>query len=923
MRSASGGPRVLLRRLRETMAEQVSAQERLDKIVVLIAANMVAEVCSTYVLRVDNTLELYATEGLNRDAVHRTVLSAHEGLVGLVASEATPLNLSDAQSHPAFSFRPETGEEIYHSFLGVPILRAGNTLGVLVVQNRAKRTYVEEEVEALQTTAMVLAEMIASGELAALAQPGAEPAARHSLHKTGAILSDGIALGHVVLHEPRVVITNYIAEDLPKEIKRLDAALTKLRADLDRMLERGDVAEGGEHRDVLEAYRMFANDHGWSHKLHEAVATGLTAEAAVERVQSDTRARMLRSTDPYLRDRLHDLEDLGHRLMRQLVGQDHAPSREQLPDNAILIARAMGPAALLDYDRKRLRGLVLEEGTANSHVSIVARALGIPAVGEVPNAPGIADPGDAIIVDGTSGSIYVRPSAEIESAYAERVRFRARRQAQYSALRDKPCVTKDGQPVELMINAGLVIDLPHIDDTGSAGIGLFRTELQFMVGQSLPRSSATSSRCIARCWTPPAPKPVTFRTLDIGGDKALPYMETVIEENPALGWRAIRLGLDRPGLLRGQIRALLRAGGGRALKIMFPMISEVAEFDQAKAIVERELTYLRQHGHALPERIDVGTMVEVPALLYQLDELLKKVDFVSVGSNDLFQFLFAVDRGNAKVSERFDTMSAPILRALRDIVRKANAAKKSASLCGEMASKPLGALALIALGYRSLSLSATAHGPVKALILDLDAKKAEAMMTPLLDAPSGSVSIRQEADGIRRGRGAVVVARLCPTTHASPSAIRDTMPMLPEAKLDILLAHHASLEAELLGQVNSEKYVQITRELAELNPLIDAVKAYRAARAEIAGYRRAARGSRDRSRNARHGGSRARDAAGAQSPSWRRRSAWRCCPRTPWTTATWCWKSAPAPAATRPRCSPATCSGCMSGLPPCRAGRSR
>ena len=565
---------------------------------VLIAANMVAEVCSVYVLRVDNTLELYATEGLNRDAVHRTVLSAHEGLVGLVASEATPLNLSDAQSHPAFSFRPETGEEIYHSFLGVPILRAGNTLGVLVVQNRAKRTYVEEEVEALQTTAMVLAEMIASGELSALAQPGAEPAARHSLHKTGAILSDGIALGHVVLHEPRVVITNYIAEDLPKEIKRLDAALTKLRADLDRMLERGDVADGGEHRDVLEAYRMFANDHGWSHKLHEAVATGLTAEAAVERVQSDTRARMLRSTDPYLRDRLHDLEDLGHRLMRQLVGQDHAPSREQLPDNAILIARAMGPAALLDYDRKRLRGLVLEEGTANSHVSIVARALGIPAVGEVPNAPGIADPGDAIIVDGTSGSIYVRPSAEIEQAYAERVRFRARRQAQYSALRDKPCVTKDGQPVELMINAGLTIDLPHIDDTGSAGIGLFRTELQFMVGQSLPRTS--DQLALYRTVLDAAgSKPVTFRTLDIGGDKALPYMETVIEENPALGWRAIRLGLDRPGLLRGQIRALLRAGGGRALRIMFPMITEVAEFDAAKAIVERELTYLRQHGHPL------------------------------------------------------------------------------------------------------------------------------------------------------------------------------------------------------------------------------------------------------------------------------------------------------------------------------------
>ncbi len=741
MRSASSGPRVLLRRLREVMAEPVSAQERLDKIVVLIAANMVAEVCSTYVLRVDNTLELYATEGLNRDAVHRTVLTAHEGLVGLVASEATPLNLSDARSHPAFSFRPETGEEIYNSFLGVPILRAGNTLGVLVVQNRARRTYVEEEVEALQTTAMVLAEMIASGELAALAQPGLEPAARHTIHQIGSILSDGIALGHVVLHEPRIVITNYIADDVPREIRRLETALSKLRTDLDRLLERGDVAEGGEHRDVLEAYRMFANDHGWSHKLQEAAATGLTAEAAVERVQSDTRARMLRSTDPYLRDRLHDLEDLGHRLMRQLVGQDHAPSREQLPDNAILIARAMGPAALLDYDRRRLRGLVLEEGTATSHVAIVARALGIPAVGEVPNAVGIADPGDAIIVDGTSGSIYLRPSPEIESAYAERVRFRARRQAQYIALRDKPCVTRDGEPVDLMINAGLVIDLPHLEDTNCSGIGLFRTELQFMLGQSLPRASEHLA-LYRKVLDAAGDKPVTFRTLDIGGDKALPYMEAVAEENPALGWRAIRLGLDRPGLLRGQIRALLRAGSGRALRIMFPMISEVAEFDQAKAIVERELTYLRQHDHTLPERVDIGTMVEVPSLLYQLDELFAKVDFVSVGSNDLFQFMFAVDRGNSKVSSRFDTLSAPMLRALRDIVVKARAAGRSASLCGEMASQPLGALALIALGYRSLSLSATAHGPVKAMILDLDTKKAEAAILPLLEAPSGSISVR-------------------------------------------------------------------------------------------------------------------------------------------------------------------------------------
>src|SRR5262245_13310007 len=444
MRGALGGPRVLLRRLREVMAEPVSAQERLDKIVVLIAANMVAEVCSVYVLRVDGTLELYATEGLKREAVHQTVLKQDEGLVGLVASEANPVNLSEAQSHPAFSYHPETGEEIYNSFLGVPILRAGNTLGVLVVQNRARRTYSEEEEEALQTTAMVVAEMIASGELLALAKPGAEPAIRPRRHLSGVAISDGIALGHVVLHEPRVTVKNVIADDVQKELTRLNEAVETLRNDLDVMLERGELADGGEHRDVLEAYRMFAHDQGWLHRLQEAVMTGLTAEAGVERVQSDTRARMLRSTDPYLRERLHDLEDLGNRLMRHLMGQDHAPPREQLPDNAIVVARSMGPAALLDYDRRKLRGLLLEEGGPTSHVSIVARALGIAAVGEIDNISGLVESGDPVIVDGSNGDVHVRPAADVETAYAERVKLRARRQAQYRALRDRPSVTKDG-----------------------------------------------------------------------------------------------------------------------------------------------------------------------------------------------------------------------------------------------------------------------------------------------------------------------------------------------------------------------------------------------------------------------------------------------------------------------------------------------
>jgi phosphotransferase system enzyme I (PtsP) len=749
MRGALGGPRVLLRRLREVMAEPVSAQERLDKIVVLIAANMVAEVCSIYVMRGDSTLELYATEGLKREAVHQTVLRPDEGLVGLVSSQASAINLSNAQAHPAFAYRPETGEEIYHSFLGVPVLRAGNTLGVLVVQNRARRTYSEEEVEALQTTAMVLAEIVASGELS---RPGDELAARRTVHVKGAALSDGIALGHVVLHEPRVIVTNYIADDIQGELKRLGTAIETLQANLDQLLEQGDVVEGGEHREVLEAYRMFAYDRGWVHKLEEAVMTGLTAEAAVERVQSDTRARMLRQTDPFLRERLHDLDDLANRLMRQLTGRDHAPSRDNLPENAIVVARSMGPAALLDYDRKRLRGLVLEEGGAHSHVAIVARALGIPAVGEIDNATGIADPGDAIIIDGSAGDVHIRPLPDMAAAYAERVRLRARRQQQYQALRDRPCVTKDGEEVRLMLNAGLTVDLPHIADTGAAGIGLFRTELQFMVAPNFPRTSEQYALYRA-VMDAAGDKPVIFRTLDIGGDKVLPYMHNVEEENPALGWRAIRLGLDRPGLLRTQLRALLRAAGSRALRIMFPMVSTVAEFEQARELVERELTHLRRHGHKLPDEVQVGSMVEVPSLLYQLDELLDRADFLSVGSNDLVQFLYAVDRGNPRVATRFDALSAPVLRALKEIADKGHAHNKPVTLCGELASQPIGAIALVAIGYRGLSLTASAMGPVKAALLDLDSRKAAEFLCPLIEKPHKGKSIRVQLEEFAAKQG--------------------------------------------------------------------------------------------------------------------------------------------------------------------------
>ncbi len=742
MRSVHGGPRLLLRRLREISAEPVNAQARLDKIVMQIAANMVAEVCSVYVLRADQRLELYATEGLNREAVHLTTMQSGEGLVGLIAQSAEPLALSEAHEHPAFSYRPETGEEVYHSFLGVPILRGGNTVGVLVVQNKVRRTYSEEEVEALQTTAMLLAEMIASGELQSIAKSAELLALNGPLSLKGTAICEGVGLGYVLLHEPRVVVKNLLAEDVQGELRRLDTAIDAMRISVDELVAHGDRMGAGEHRDVLEAVRMVANDQGWLRRLREAAMTGLTAEAAVERVQNDARARMQRQTDPYLRDRLHDLDDLANRLLHQLTGQSYVADRDSVPENAIIVARNMGPAALLDYDRAKLRGLILEEGGPASHVAIVARALGVATVGLVPNITGLVEPNDAVIIDGSTGDVHVRPQQDVQTAYAEKARLRARRQEQYAQLRDVPAVTRDGVAIALHMNAGLTIDAPFVRESGAGSIGLFRTELQFMLAPRFPRMKEQYQFYKSVLDAVPD-KPVTFRTLDIGSDKVLPYMAKIDEENPALGWRAIRIGLDRPGLLRLQLRAMLKASAGRDLRIMFPMIANVAEFDLAKAITLREMELIRRHDHGMPTKLELGAMVEVPALLWELDQIAERADFLSVGSNDLVQYLYAADRDNTRVSKRYDNLSTPVLRALKSIVDAGDRAGTPVTLCGEMGGRPLEALALLAIGYRSLSMSPASIGPVKAMILGLDLEQARLFLGSLMAGDEGRHSLRE------------------------------------------------------------------------------------------------------------------------------------------------------------------------------------
>ncbi|MBN9489350.1 MAG: phosphoenolpyruvate--protein phosphotransferase [Alphaproteobacteria bacterium] len=715
------------------MARGVSPEETLGEVVRLVANEMVAEVCSIYILRAGEVLELFATQGLNPTAVHRTRLRVGEGLVGDIAAHGRPLALDDAQSHPQFAYRPETGEEVYHSLAGVPILRAGRALGVLVVQNRTRRQYDEEEIETLQTIAMVLAEMVAAGHLVSPNEvQQVDGLGLLPLRIDGVQLTTGVAIGRAVLHEPRIVIQRVVAEDIGAEQKRFEEALGSVRDDVDRMLEAHDM-QSGEHREVLETFRMFVDDRGWRERVREAIGSGLTAEAGVQRAFDDVRARLGQSTDPYIRERLSDLQDLTNRLLLRLTGRAVADPGAQ-PDDMIVIARDMGPAELLDYDRARLRGLVLEEGSAMSHVAIVARALDIPVVGRAPAVLSRVEPGDTIVVDGDSAQVLVRPAEDVLQTVYAAIDARTERRRKYAALRDLPSATRDQARVGLHMNAGLLIDMQHLEETGADGVGLYRTEIPFMVRSEFPDVEA-QAWLYGRVLDIADGRPVTFRTLDVGGDKVLPYVDSFGDENPAMGWRAIRIGLDRPAMLRRQLRALIQAANGRPLSVMFPMIADVSELLAARQLLDLELERTRRRGLPEPERLRVGIMFEVPALAWQLDSLLPQVDFVSVGTNDLVQFLFAADRGNTRVAGRYDSLSPALLRLLHFVVEKARPAGVELAVCGEMAGRPVEALALLAIGVRTLSMSPAAIGPVKAMIRSLDLAEASAFISSALAQP--------------------------------------------------------------------------------------------------------------------------------------------------------------------------------------------
>lgn len=732
--SAAASAREILTGLHEIMAGRGSAQSKLDKVVDLIAGTMESEVCSIYLLR-DNKLELFATHGLRKEAVHVTRLGMGEGLVGTIAAEGRILNLAEAADHPAFAYRPETGEERFHSFAGVPIVRLESPIGVLAVQHAEPRRYEDVEIEALQTVAMVLSEMIAAARLVDGARRG-RIRSSGPLRLSGLKLVSGMAKGEAVFHQPRVVVEHTVAEDIEAERDRVYSAFRKMREQIDAMTKDAEFGTAGEHQEILETYKMFAYDEGWSRRINEAIDSGLTAEAAIERVQQRTRARMQDIDDPLLQDRMHDLEDLSNRLLRIVSGRFGTAAQTGLARDTVLIARNLGPAELLEYDRRRLKAVVLEEGSLTAHMTIVARAMGVPVVGRITDIRHSVEEGEQILVDGDNGSVIIRPTRTLLSGFEHRLQTRQKRRAEYEAVRNLPAVTLDGAPVSVMVNAGLAEDAANLDPSGADGIGLFRTEFQFLVSATLP-GRERQHRLYSKVLAAAGNKPVVFRTVDIGGDKALPYLTDIRDEaeNPSMGWRALRLSLERSTLMKAQARALIEASGGKPLRVMFPMISEPWEFDQARDLFEEQVQWARNSHRKLPSSIEYGAMLEVPSLAEMLDQLLPKIDFLSIGTNDLTQFLFAADRADPRLAERYDWLSPAILRFIRRVSRQARAAGVPVRVCGEMGGRPLEAMALIGIGIEQFSITPAAVGPLKAMVRSLDAGRVRTRVEQLLDKP--------------------------------------------------------------------------------------------------------------------------------------------------------------------------------------------
>ena len=721
-------PLDILKALRPISESSQAPQEKLHQMLHFIRMQSKSDAVECFVLLDDTHLELFGADGAGESRIHQIFLSVRDGLIGEVARTRRSVNLADVKHHPRYVASSQQ-EDNFKGLALLPLIKWNRTVGVLVLKRQKAKEYTSGEFEILETFAMILSDFLVSDEVVDY-KSALQQEKFISDRVKGLSLSKGYGIGQAVLHRRRQAANRIFTEDKEAELLRLEAAYQKMNQDLDAKFNATKLGIG-EHVDILETYCMLAKDKGWYKKITTNVSGGLTAETAVERAYEDMWNRLSATSDQYLRERLHDLRDISDRLLNYLSGDIGGERILQDSSDIIVVAQTMGPADLMDYDYTKIRGLIIEDGTPTMHVAIVAKALNIPVIAKVKGVFASLKNGQQIAIDGHEGYIYINPdqivSARIQAKIAEKEKLTAK----LAELKNLPTETLDGQKVGLYINVGLSFDLDYLDTTGCDGVGLYRTEIPFMSSEVMPDVDRQISY-YRDLYDRARDRRVIFRSLDAGSDKLLPYWGNMGEENPAIGWRSIRITLDRRAILRQQLRAFLRAAEGKELNVMFPMISDLSEFEDAKETLLLEIEKEKKKGHVGPSKINIGLMVEVPALVFQLDEVLPKTDFISIGTNDLAQFMFACDRGNPRLSERYDVLSAPFLRLMRDIIQKATKHHVYCSVCGEMAGNPIEAMVLLGLGYRNLSTNGASYGRIKSMIRSLNVSEVSDYVDNLL-----------------------------------------------------------------------------------------------------------------------------------------------------------------------------------------------
>ena len=728
----------ILRSLVQEVNSARDLQEALDIIVSRVQKAMGTEVCSVYLQDpVTNRYILMATEGLYRKAVGRVSLGYSEGLVGLVGSREEPINLEDAPSHPRYRYFPETGEERFRSFLGVPIIHHRRVLGVLVVQQRESRCFDEGEEAFLVTVSAQLAGVIAHGEatgaISGMSLTGREA---RDVSFNGVPGAPGLAIGTGVVVYPAAdldAVPEKPTDDIESEVALFQSAVRAVREDIERVANRLASQLRPEEQALFDVYLRMLGDEALPGEVVNRIREGIWAQGALKQVVQQYVRHFEMMDDHYLQERAVDVRDLGRRLLSHL--QEGEQRHLVYPEKTVLVSEELTPAMLGEVPKGRLVGLVSVKGSSNSHVAILARAMGVPTVMGLVDIPVNQLDGKELIVDGFEGQIFASPSADLRAFYQEICDEEDELVRGLEALRDKPCETTDGHRVSLLVNTGLMTDVVRSLSHGAEGIGLYRTEVPFMIKDRFP-SEQEQREYYREQLEAFAPNPVTMRTLDVGGDKALAYFP-INEENPFLGWRGIRVTLDHPEIFLVQVRAMLKASEGlNNLQIMLPMISNVSEVEESLHLIYRVYHEVREEGYDI-HMPKVGVMVEVPAAVYQIRELADRVDFLSVGSNDLTQYLLAVDRNNPRVAQLYHSYHPAVLQALVRIAQDAHAVGKPAGICGELAGDPGGALLLMAMGYDSLSMNAASLPKVKSVIRSVSREWAMQLLEDvlMLDSP--------------------------------------------------------------------------------------------------------------------------------------------------------------------------------------------